>query len=85
MIYDSRFCSPSQRFSSFNFLCSIFCIGTDVVLRQLLPYDLQASKAHAKMLESIKVLKKEELDTLIVGLDEILQLWNDVWQILGPC
>jgi len=40
----------------------------------LLPFDIEASKAHAKGLERIGVLTAYEVATLIKGLDEILAL-----------
>jgi len=40
----------------------------------LLPYDCQASKAHAKMLQKIGVLTAEEAKKLLAGLGEILVL-----------
>lgn len=59
-------------------LVEAYTVGEDYLLdRQLLPYDVEASKAHAMMLQSIKVLTKDELDTLLIGLDEIKQLWKE--------
>eukprot|EP01127_Copromyxa_protea_P015829 TRINITY_DN4615_c0_g1_i2.p1 TRINITY_DN4615_c0_g1~~TRINITY_DN4615_c0_g1_i2.p1 ORF type:complete len:168 (-),score=42.88 TRINITY_DN4615_c0_g1_i2:84-587(-) len=59
-------------------LVEAFTVGEDFLLdKQLLPYDLEASKAHAIMLESINVISKEELDTLKEGLDRILSLWKE--------
>ncbi len=42
----------------------------------LIPYDIAASKAHAKMLESIGILTKKENAALQKGLDEILDLYK---------
>lgn len=54
-----------------------FTVGDDYLLDQkLLPYDIEASLAHAKMLKKIGVLKKEELNKLERGLNEILNLWH---------
>lgn len=41
---------------------------------KLLKYDVQGSIAHAKMLEKIGVLTKDELDKLLKGFSEILDL-----------
>ena len=50
-----------------------FTVGNDRVLdMRLAKYDVTGSKAHIKMLESIGLLTKEELDTLTAALDEIL-------------
>lgn len=38
---------------------------------RILPYDVQASKAHATMLKSVGLLTEEELNNLIKGLDEV--------------
>ncbi len=52
-----------------------YTVGNDFELdKRLLPFDIEASKAHAKALTKIGVLTQEELDTLTKGLDEILAL-----------
>ena len=49
-----------------------FTVGNDRVLDlRLAKYDVQGSKAHIKMLESIGLLTSEELEALTAGLDEI--------------
>ena len=49
-----------------------FTVGQDRVLDlELARYDVEGSKAHIKMLESIGLLEKTELDTLLETLDEI--------------
>ena len=49
-----------------------FTVGNDLVLDlKLAKYDVMGSKAHITMLESIGLLTKEELDSLISALDEI--------------
>jgi argininosuccinate lyase len=54
-----------------------FLAGDDVVLdRELLPFDIQASAAHARGLASIGLLTPEQADTLVRSLDELLILWN---------
>jgi len=50
-----------------------FTVGNDRVLDQKLSrYDVMGSKAHIRMLQSIGLLEKEELDVLLAALDEIL-------------
>ena len=54
-----------------------YTVGVDYLLDfELLPYDVEGTRAHAKMLHKIKILSKKELDTLLVGLDKILSLWK---------
>ncbi len=49
-----------------------FTVGNDRALdMKLAKYDVEGSKAHIKMLESIGLLTSDELETLIRGLDEI--------------
>ena len=49
-----------------------FTVGNDRVLDlRLAKYDVQGSKAHIRMLESIGLLTSEELEALAAGLDEI--------------
>ena len=51
-----------------------FTVGNDRVLDlRLAKHDVMGSKAHIKMLESIGLLEKEELETLTAGLDTILR------------
>ncbi len=51
-----------------------FTVGNDRILDlRLAKYDVLGSKAHIKMLESIGLLTKEELEKLTSGLDEILK------------
>ncbi len=51
-----------------------FTVGNDRILdMKLAKYDVQGSKAHIKMLESIGLLTAEELETLTKGLDEIAE------------
>ena len=45
-----------------------YTVGIDYILdKELIEYDINASIAHAKMLYSIKILSKKELDSLIKG------------------
>ena len=49
-----------------------FTVGNDRILDlRLAKYDVQGSKAHIKMLESIGLLTSEELEALTAGLDRI--------------
>ena len=49
-----------------------FTVGNDRILDlRLAKYDVQGSKAHIKMLESIGLLTAEELEALTAGLDAI--------------
>ena len=53
-------------------LVDAFTVGNDRVLDlRLARYDVLGSKAHIRMLESIGLLTKEELETLTEGLDTI--------------
>lgn len=42
-----------------------------------LPYDIEASLAHAKMLERIGILTSEEVGKVILGLHEIESLLKE--------
>lgn len=54
-----------------------YTVGEDYILdQQLLPYDLEASLAHAKMLHKIKIIDSQELTNLSEGLDKIKKLWE---------
>jgi argininosuccinate lyase len=54
-------------------LVDAFTVGNDRVLDlRLARYDVLGSKAHIRMLESIGLLTKKELETLTEGLDTIL-------------
>ena len=51
-----------------------FTVNDDYILDQkLLKYDCQASIAHAKMLQKIKIISTEELQQIIKVLEEIIQ------------
>lgn len=51
-----------------------FTVGNDRILDlKLAKYDVQASKAHAQMLQKINILSQAELDQLSTALDEIMQ------------
>ena len=52
-----------------------YTVGNDYELdKRLLPFDIEASLAHAQALYKIKVISKTELTKLIRGLKEIIQL-----------
>jgi len=52
-----------------------FTVGIDYLLdKKLIKYDCIASIAHAKMLNSIKLISDKELEELIEGLNEIIKL-----------
>jgi len=54
-----------------------YTVGVDYLLDlELLPYDIQGTMAHAKMLYKIKILNAKELKTLLTGLNKILSLWK---------
>ena len=54
-----------------------FTVGNDRILdMRLAKYDVIGSKAHIRMLESIGLLTADELDTLTVALDQILDEIN---------
>ncbi len=57
-------------------LIEAYTVGDDPVLDQrLVPYDLEGSRAHARMLASIEVLSEDELAALLGGLDAIEATW----------
>lgn len=54
-----------------------YTVGVDYLLDlELLPYDIQGTMAHAKMLNKIKILNTKELSMLLEGLKKILVLWK---------
>lgn len=54
-----------------------FTVGNDYVLDQkLLPFDVKASKVHARSLEKAGLLTGDEAELLCNGLDRILLLWE---------
>ena len=58
-------------------LIEAYTVGDDPVLDQrLLPYDVQGSKAQARMLHSIGILSAGELGVLDEALDEALAEWK---------
>ncbi len=66
-----------QKQYNLNDAIEAFTVGNDYQLDQeLVPYDCQASKAHARMLGKIGMLTESEVADLIRGLDQILELYN---------
>jgi argininosuccinate lyase len=62
-----------------------YTVGNDYVLDlELLPYDIDASKAHAKMLAKMGYLSEEELEQLLSGLDKIKELHKNGKFIINP-
>lgn len=60
---------------SVNEVIEAYTVGNDYILDvELLPYDIQASLAHAKMLHKIWVLKKSELKDIWSGLNKLQEL-----------
>jgi len=59
-------------------LVEAYTVGEDFRIdgEHMLPYDLRASEAHAKMLGKIGVLTSEEVSTLEKALREIGELWK---------
>lgn len=54
-----------------------FLAGDDIILdRELLEYDIEASKAHANGLASIKILTSDEAQSLCTALDELKLAWT---------
>ncbi len=55
-----------------------YTVGTDYILdMKILPFDIQASKAHANMLQKIGIVTDIENTQLQEGLNEILNLYHE--------
>ncbi|MEI7709682.1 MAG: argininosuccinate lyase [bacterium] len=55
-----------------------YTVGIDYLLDlELLPYDIEGTRAQARMLHKIKILTSEELKKAEQGLDQILKLYNE--------
>jgi len=68
--------------SKLNSLVEAYTVWEDYILdMELLPYDIQASLAHAKMLKKIWTLSEDELKLLEKWLSEILELWKK-WEFI---
>lgn len=62
-----------------------YTIGNDYLLdMELVDYDIQGSRAHARMLRKIGILQDDELAKLEKGLDEILSLWKQGEFVIAP-
>ncbi|MES2223305.1 MAG: argininosuccinate lyase [Patescibacteria group bacterium] len=62
-----------------------YTVGNDYILdMKLLPYDIEASIAHANALLKIKILTKAEFDKLVKGLKEILKLHQEGKFVINP-
>jgi len=60
-----------------NDIVEAYTVWNDYLLdMQLIPYDIQWSQAHTKMLHKIWILSEDEKDNLLSGLSYILQLYN---------
>jgi argininosuccinate lyase len=58
-------------------LVEAFTVGDDYIFdQQLLPYDIQASKAHAEMLFEMNIINQKEFAQAKQGLQEIIDLWG---------
>jgi len=59
-------------------LVEAYTVGEDYRIDSefMLPYDIKASSAHARMLAKIGVLTQAEGETLVKALQEILELWK---------
>lgn len=61
-----------------NQMVEAYTIGNDYILdMELIPFDVQGSMAHAKMLKKIGILNEDELQALLKGLGEILSHWKE--------
>jgi argininosuccinate lyase len=64
--------------TSLHPLAEQYTVGNDYILdMRLLPYDIEASKAHAAALLKANIITKGELEKLTKGLNEILKLHSE--------
>src|SRR5690625_5502079 len=61
-----------------------FTVGEDYRLDQaLVPFDIKASKVHARALQRAGILTEEEMMSLLDGMSEIRTLWQagnfEIW------
>ncbi len=62
-----------------------YTVGEDHLLdQQLIPYDILASKAHAKMLHQIDILTAPELARILAALDTLHHTWKNGRFIINP-
>jgi argininosuccinate lyase len=58
-------------------LVEAYTVGEDYLIdQQLIPYDIQASRAHAKMLQKAGVFNTKELQTLLATFDKLQADWE---------
>jgi argininosuccinate lyase len=58
-------------------LVEAYTVGEDYIIdRQLIPYDIQSSRAHATMLHKIGLFSDEELKTLLAAFDKLRADWE---------
>ena len=63
--------------SKLNKLIENYTVGTDYILdNTLMPYDILGTKAHAKSLQKIGILKKEELTKILKQLNRLDKEWR---------
>ena len=66
-----------QKKNRVNKLVEDYTVGSDYLLDlELLPYDIAGTKAHAKMLNKIKIISAKELKALLSGLNKVLALYQ---------
>ena len=64
--------------TSLHPLVEKYTVGNDYILdTKLLPFDIEASKAHAQALVKMKILTQAEFEKLKTGLNEILKLYKE--------
>ncbi len=64
--------------TSLHPLAEQYTVGNDYILdMRLLPYDIEASKAHAQALLKARIITKAELTKLTKGLNDILKLHKE--------
>mgnify|MGYP000876726070 FL=1 len=74
-----------QKKYNLNAVIEKFTVGNDYLLDQeLVPFDCQASKAHARMLNKIGILSDSETADLLSGIDQILDLHAKGQFIIRP-
>lgn len=58
-------------------LVEAYTVGDDYLIdQQLIPYDIQASRAHATMLYKMGIFKNEELQALLTAFDKLQASWE---------
>lgn len=68
---------PSESQSEIAKKVEAFTVGEDYRLDQVLvPFDIKASKVHARALQKSGILSEDELNRLLDGLSEIQMVWE---------